>query len=323
MMKLLSQLNKSDLAGKKVLLRVDFNVAVEGDKIVEPFKIIASLPTIRHLVNNGAIVTLASHIESVKSFDSIRDQIMKILGVKVDLLENTRVNPGEKTDDENFAKQLADGFDLYINDAFAAAHSAHASVHAITKLLPSYAGFIIESETKALADAISAPREGKVVVLGGAKISTKMPMITNFLDKAEAILLGGKLINEHEELAKLTDPKIILPLDTNPAEGNALDIGPKAIAHYCEIIRTAKFVIWNGPMGKYEDAPYADGTKALAEAIASAPRSIIGGGDTIAAVNALVPSAKFTYISTGGGAMLEFLAGKRLPALEALGYYGQ
>ena len=134
---------------------------------------------------------------------------------------------------------------------------------------------------------------------------------------------AGKLINEHEELAKLTDPKIILPLDTNPAEGNALDIGPKAIAHYCEIIRTAKFVIWNGPMGKYEDAPYADGTKALAEAIASAPRSIIGGGDTIAAVNALVPSAKFTYISTGGGAMLEFLAGKRLPALEALGYYGQ
>lgn len=321
MMKLLSQLNKSDLSGKKVLLRVDFNVAVENGKIIEPFKITAALPTINYLLDAGASVTLASHIESVKSFDGIREQVYGIIGRNITLLENTRANEGEKKNDDTFAQELAWGHDLYVNDAFAAAHRAHASVHAITKYLPSYAGLLVEQETRELTKALKAPADHKVVVLGGAKISTKMPVIQNFVDKAHYILLGGALINQHEELKKLQSAKIILPRDTIPAEGNALDIGPLAIQEFSKIIREAQFVIWNGPMGKYEERDYAEGTRMIAEAVARVPLSIIGGGDTIAAVNALAPDAHYGYISTGGGAMLEFLAGKRLPALEALGYY--
>lgn len=320
-MKLLSQLNKADLFGKKVLLRVDFNVAVEGDKIIEPFKIEAAKPTIQYLFDHGAEITLASHIESVKSFDPIREQIMEILGRKITLLENTRANEGEKKDDPAFAQELAKGHDLYVNDAFAAVHRAHASVHAITQYLPSYAGLLIEQETKELSQALDAPAQGKVVVLGGAKIETKMPVITNFLDKAERILLGGALINQHEELKQLTDPKIVLPKDMVPASGWAFDIGPQASQEYAEIIQKAKMIVWNGPMGKYEERNYAEGTRKIAEAVAQAPFSVIGGGDTVAAIDAFGLRDKYTYVSTGGGAMLEFLAGKELPALKALGYY--
>lgn len=320
-MKLLRDLKKEDLQGKKIFLRVDFNVAVANGKITEPFKIEAAKPTIKYLLDADATLTLASHIESVPSFDGIRDQITKILGRELTLLENTRANPGEKTDDEGFAKQLAEGFDLYVNDAFAAAHRAHASVHAITRCLPSYAGLLIEKETQELTEALKAPADHKVVVLGGAKISTKMPVIQNFLDKAQYILLGGALINQHTELQQLKHPKVILPQDTIPPEGSALDIGPGAIQEFSQIIAAAKFVVWNGPMGKYEDPAYAAGTKGIARAVASAPFSIIGGGDTVAAVDQFGLREKYSYVSTGGGAMLEFLAGKKLPALEALGYY--
>lgn len=321
MMKLLSQLEKKDLQGKKVFLRVDFNVAVAEGKITEGFKIEAAKPSIEYLLKNGALVTLASHIESVPSFDPIRSQIDAILGVQVKLLENTRANPGEKEDSDAFAQELAKGFDLYVNDAFAAVHRAHASVRAITKYLPSYAGLLIEQETKELVEALKAPAQGKVVILGGAKISTKLPVVQNFLDKCEYILLGGALVNEREALANLQNPKIILPKDTVPAQGNALDIGPEAIKEFCEIIGRAEFVVWNGPMGKYEDTLYARGTEAIARAASQAPFSIVGGGDTVAAVDTFALRDKFSYVSTGGGAMLEFLSGKRLPALEALGYY--
>lgn len=344
MMKLLSQLTKKDLEGKKVLLRVDFNVAIEDGKIVEDFKIKSHKKCIEYLLENGASVACCSHrSEAGETFNEVAGQIGKILGKDIFfvkdvegeaiksaikshdlvLINNIELRPEEKTNDPEWAQELAGCFDLFVFDAFASAHRSYVTREGIMHILPSYAGFIIESETKALSDAIATPREGKVVVLGGAKISTKLPVIANFLDKAEHIVLGGALINQHEELAKIADPKIILPRDTNPTEGNAFDIGPTAIAEYTNIICGAKFVIWNGPMGKYEDAAYAQGTRAVAEAVSRVPRSVIGGGDTIAAVNALVPSAKFTYISTGGGAMLEFLAGKRLPALEALGYYGQ
>ena len=321
MMQLLSYLTKEDLAGKKVFVRVDFNVAVQDGKIIEPFKIEAAKPTIEYLVQNGAQVTLASHIESVQSFDGLREQIAQIMGMSLPLLENTRANPGEKTDDLAFARSLADGFDLYVNDAFAAVHRAHASVHAITKYLPSYAGLLIEQETKELSEALKAVPEGKVVVLGGAKISTKMPVIENFLDKAEYILLGGALINQHEELASLHDPKIVLPQDVLPPEGPAFDIGPQSIKHFSQILHAAVFAVWNGPMGKYEDPDYAAGTLAIAQAVAQVPFSIIGGGDTVAAVDQFGLREKYSYVSTGGGAMLEFLSGKKLPALEALGYY--
>lgn len=357
-MKLLKDLTKQDLDGKKVLVRVDFNVAVEAGKITEPFKIAAAKPTIEYLVNNGAIVTLASHIESVGSFEGLREQVNEILGMKVNLLENTRANEGEKKDDIEFAKILAKGHDLYVNDAFAAAHRAHASTHVIATLLPSYAGFLMEKEVTELTKAIDAPADGKVVVLGGAKIGTKLPMIKNFTSKAEWILIGGAIANNffkyHKleigkslfdadfvgEIAGIERKNIFVPEDlivSTDLEGKEtvreapekgalpgeyiLDIGPRTAKYFAEHIKAAKLVIWNGPMGKSEVPAFAEGTKIVAEAIANNPNSIIGGGDTIAIVDALVPGAKFGYVSTGGGAMLSFLGGEELPALKALGYY--
>ncbi len=357
-MKLVEDLMKQDLEGKKVLVRVDFNVAVENGKITEPFKIAAAKPTIEYLVNNGAIVTLASHIESVKSFEGLREQIDEILGMHVTLLENTRADEGEKKDDIEFARELAKGQDLYVNDAFAAAHRAHASVSAITKFLPSYAGLLMAREVEELTKALDAPAEGKVVVLGGAKIGTKLPMIKNFTGKAEWILIGGAIANNFFKYHKLEIGKslydadfvgqirdierknIIVPEDlivSTDLEGRetireapekgvlpgeyVLDIGSRTAKHFAELIRGATLVIWNGPMGKSEVPAFVEGTRIISEAIAANPHSIIGGGDTIAAVNALVPGAKFGYVSTGGGAMLEFLGGEELPALKALGYY--
>ncbi len=320
-MKLLSQLNKFDLAGKKVFLRVDFNVAVDGERITEPFKIEEAKPSIDFLLKHGAILTLASHIASISSFNPIRAQIMKILSAELNLLENTRSNSGEETNDDVFAKELARDHDIYVNDAFAVCHREHASVVGITKFLPSYAGLLVERETVELQKALEAPSDEKVVVLGGAKISTKMPVIQNFLDKSRYILLGGALINQHEDLQKIKNEKIILPEDSVPSGENAFDIGPRAIEKYSEIIRSAKLVVWNGPMGKFEDSEYLAGTKAVALAVADVAYSVIGGGDTVAAVRSLTPSAKFSYVSTGGGAMLEFLSGKKMPALDALGYY--
>ena len=341
-MKLLSQLKKEDLQGKKVLLRVDFNVAREGDKIVEPFKIETHQETIDYLFQNGAKVVCTSHIsEEGESFAPVVKQIGEILGHEfffvrevtgkvireamenhpLVLVDNIELRPEEKTNDPVFAQELAEGFDFFVFDAFASAHRSYVTREGIMHVLPSYAGFVIEREVRELSKALKAPADGKMVVLGGAKISTKMPVIQNFLDKAQYILLGGALINQHEELRKINNPKVILPKDTYPAGDNAFDIGPAAIKEYCDIIKSARFVIWNGPVGKYEEAPYDTGTKAVARAITKVPFSIIGGGDTVAAIDKFGLRDKFSYVSTGGGAMLEFLAGKRLPALEALGYY--
>ncbi len=345
MMKFLKDLTKEYLEGKKVFLRVDFNVAREGkqgEKIIEDFKIRSHKTTIDYLLSSGAQVACVSHTsEDGLGYGPIAAQIGDILGRPIlfvssvvgseliegfktnplVLAENVRLHPGEKENDAGHAEKLAGGFDLYVNDAFAVSHRPETSLVAITKQLPSYAGFIVEQEVTELAKALTAPLQGKVVVLGGAKISTKMPIINNFLKKAEYILLGGALINQHQELMMLKEDKILLPKDTIPAQGNAFDIGPQAVQQYVEVIRNAQFVVWNGPMGKYEEAQYANGTRAVAEAIAEVPFSIIGGGDTVAAVDQFALRDKFSYVSTGGGAMLDFLAGKELPALKALGYY--
>ena len=358
MMKLLSQLERQQLQGKSVFLRVDFNVAVEGGTITEPFRIEAAKPTIEYLLQSGAKVTLASHIESIKTFGPIRNQITKILGHQLTLLENTRTNPGEKENSEAFAAELAAGHDVYVNDAFAVAHREHASVAAITKLLPSYAGFLIEKETTELAKSLDAPADGKVLVLGGAKISTKLPVIRNFLDKAQYVVVGGALVNnfykfdgfeigtskynadELKLLEGLDRTKLLIPEDVLVSKGfdgtsevrvakasavasdeAILDIGPESAKRFAEIIGGSEMAIWNGPMGLAEIPSFSRGTRVVAEAVAQSMRSIIGGGDTIGIANKVAPQAKFSYVSTGGGAMLEFLSGKKLPALEALGYY--
>ncbi len=384
MIRFIGELGEEKLRGKKVLLRVDFNVpllrssgASEGQagKIAEIFRVKSAKETIDYLLANGARVALVSHIEAVESFSSIVEQISEILGRKIVfvpladfltgnwkletgnlfLVDNIRQDKREIENDKGFAEELAKGFDFYINDAFAVCHRNHASVSAVTEYLPYYAGFLIKKETENLSEALKAPAAGKIVVLGGAKISTKLPVIKNFLDKAEKILIGGALANNYFRARGINvgasvvdesmtpdvfDGNLVLPQDilvandktgesnTNPCpvadigpSQSIVDIGPETIKHFCEIIKNSSMVIWNGPMGLSEIEKFAQGTKIIAQAVASASHSVVGGGDTIAAVDKLGLLDKFTFVSTGGGAMLEFLAGEKLPGLEALGYY--
>lgn len=392
MLKFIERLNKKELDGKKVLLRVDFNVPVEEGEIIEIFRIKAAKETIDYLLENGAKVALVSHIEAIapvkssnanaarRQFDGVEslspivEQISAVLGREIIfiplkdfitgnwrleagdlfLVDNIRQNPREVENDKEFARELSAGFDFYVNDAFAVCHRNHASVSAITEYLPAYAGFLIKRETENLSGAILAPAEGKILILGGAKISTKLPVIKNFLDKAEKILIGGAIANNFfkvrgidvgksvvdETVVDVASPKIVLPTDivvTDDKTGKTganvmplgnialnqmiIDIGPKSAGEFARIIEEAKMVIWNGPMGLCEVEEFAKGTEVVAQAVALARKSIVGGGDTIAAANKLGLLDKYSFVSTGGGAMLEFLAGSKLPGLEALGYY--
>ena len=373
-MKTIDQLGKNELSDKKVLLRVDFNIPVAAGKIAEVFRIKAAKETIDYLLGSGAKVALVSHIEVISGFEPIVEQISEILGRKIIfislkdflttnyqlqttnlyLVDNIRQDKREIENDKRFAEELAKGFDFYVNDAFAVCHRKHASVSAITGFLPSYAGFLVKKETDNLSEVLKAPAAGKIVVLGGAKISTKLPVIKNFLDKAEKILVGGAIANSFfkakgiqigasvvdDTAVDISDPKIILPESvvisedrTGKAEttsrpvGNIapnemiLDICPEFAEKFAKIIQGSKMTIWNGPMGLAEVEKFAQGTKIIAQAVASASHSIIGGGDTIAAADKLGLLDKYNFVSTGGGAMLEFLAGDKLAGLEALGYY--
>ncbi len=373
-MKIIDQLTKNELSGKKVLLRVDFNVPIVEGKIAEVFRIKSAKETIDYLLGNEAKIALVSHIEAISSFGPIVEQVSEILGRKIIfvpladflagnwkletgnllLVDNIRQDKREIENDKGFAEELAKGFDLYVNDAFAVCHRKHTSVSAITGFLPSYAGFLIKKETDNLLEALKAPVTGKIVVLGGAKISTKLPVIKNFLDKAEKILIGGAIANSFfkakgiqigasvvdDTAADISDPKIVLPesvvisedrtgkaeIISRPVSNIApnemiLDVCPEFAEKFAKIIRDSKMAIWNGPMGLAEVEKFAQGTRIVAQAVASAPHSIVGGGDTIAAADKLGLLDKYSFVSTGGGAMLEFLAGEKLPGLEALEYY--
>ena len=351
-MKTLRDISTADLKDKKIILRVDFNVPISNGKIGEMYRIDAHKKMINYLVDYGASVLLITHhSDKAQSFKDIIDQISERIGKKINLiqkkdefsgglalLDNIRRFEGEEQNDEAFAQELARGFDFYINDAFAVCHRAHASVSAITKFIPSYVGFLIEKETEELSKAIKEPAQGKVLVLGGAKISTKLPVIRNFLDKADKILIGGAIANNFLKAKGvdignsvvddnfldvqdlLSNEKIILSEDYEKDGDKILDIGPKGREKFSEIISNSSMVIWNGPMGLFEDSRFKAGTDAVAQAVIKSKYSVIGGGDTIASVSP-EDINKFTFVSTGGGAMLEFLAGEKLPGLEALGYY--
>ena len=358
-------LDITDLKNKKVLLRVDFNVPVsEKGQIEEPFKIERQKETIDYLVNAGAKVLIVSHITAVDTFADLIPQLHTTLGHEVNfvkniadiqgyfdnyvgpmLLENIRRFTGEKENSGELAEKLTKSFDVYVNDAFAECHRNYASISAVTKLLPSYAGFLIKKETVELEKAIQASQKGKVVIVGGAKAETKVPVVKNFIDKAGLILLGGVVANDvlkekgqdmgssivdgnSKELLvdlDINDPKLLVPEDFIVFDNKILDIGEKTVKKYTDAIKNASMVIWNGPMGLFENPAFATGTQKIAEAIAdSNAYKIIGGGDTISAVSKFkIQNSKFNFISTGGGAMLEFLAGEKLPGLEALGYYNQ
>ena len=341
MIKPITDLTDEELCKKKVLLRVDFNVPVENGKILDDFKIRAHKETIDYLINDGAIITLLSHITTIESFEPLTSQIQDILGTKnFSLFENIRKYQGEEANDEEFARELAKSFDIYVNDAFSESHRNYASVTSIAKFLPSYAGLLLMKEIENLDRVIKLPKENKTLIIGGAKVDIKLPVIKNFLGKAENILVGGVVANvflkaNNVDIKKsltddsfledaknlLKEKSVVIPEDFIFLNDMILDIGPKTLDKFSEIIKKSKVIIWNGPLGKTELSDSSMGTKAVAESIVnSGAFSVVGGGDIIAFLEKNNLISKFSYVSNGGGAMLYFLSGKKLPGLLALGY---
>lgn len=391
-MKIKSIKNAKNIIGKRVLLRADFNVPIKNGKIKEDFKIIRNLPTINYLLAHKCKVIIVSHLGNPKagefaekySLKPVADYLDKQLKAKVKFagnihdfaagtavmqmknkealfLENIRFYEGEKKNSSVFAKKLAALAEIYVNDAFAVCHRADASVSAIKKYLPAYAGLLLENEVLHL-HKIKNPKKPLIVIIGGAKLATKIPLINKFRDKAHRILVGGALANnffaahnfpvgrslvDEESIqfakklikAKL-DKNIILPLDVvvsakkNFWDARAvnlnqvkekdyiLDIGPKTIDFYKKYINSAATVVWNGPLGMFEEQKFKHGTLAIARALSLAAGkkifSVAGGGETVEALKLAKTSSHINWVSTGGGAMLAFLAGESMPGLEGL-----
>jgi len=378
------------VAGKRVLVRADFNVPLdEAGQITDDRRIQAVLPTLRYLREQGARVILCSHLGRPKGkvveglrLTPVAKRLSKLLGtevVKTDdcigcdvervvaamkpgdvvLLENLRFHAEERANDRDFAEQLAALADIYVNDAFGTAHRAHASTEGVTHFLPAVAGFLMEREITFLGQALAEPTRPFVAILGGAKVSGKIGVIENLLPKVDQLIVGGGMANTffkaqgHEvgaslleddkvdlakDLLKRAADKLSLPVDVVvadafaadakhktvpvdkvPADWRILDIGPESVKQFIKILKKAKTVVWNGPMGVFEFPAFAVGTVAIAQALAETEATtIIGGGDSAAAVEQAGLSDQMTHISTGGGASLEFLEGKGLPGVDAL-----
>ena len=317
--------------GTKVLVRADMDVALENGKIAEKYRLDQMLPTLNFLKEKGARIMLAGHIgrPNGKPVNELSTKVLKpyfdeILGVSsfgiagtstYELLENLRFDPREEQNDPSFAQELAARADVYVNECFSTSHRNHTSFVAITKLLPSYAGLRLEKEVETLSTVIKKPARPLVALIGGTKIETKKPVIDKFIEVADYVLVGGKI-----GLNWQTDHTTILLLPSDYAEMEK-DIGPSTIETYRRIILQAKTVIWAGPMGYFEDEKFASGSIKLAQAIVdSRAFSVAGGGDTISFLDKYGFLDKFNFISTGGSAMIKFLAGDKLPGLEALGY---
>ena len=393
-----------DVAGRKVLVRVDFNVPLDENlQITDDTRIRASLPTIQYLLENGAAVILMSHLgrpkkgpEAKYSLKPTVARLQELLGEGVTVkfasdtigyearemaenlqpgevlvLENLRFQPEEEANDYEFARTLAGLADLYVNDAFGSAHRAHASTAGVAHHLPAVSGFLMEREIGVMGKALEDPERPFVAILGGAKVSDKIGVITNLLNKVDTLIIGGAMANtflkalghevgaslvepdrlkDAEELAGLANLKsvtLMLPHDvviadamsetantrvvkayevpegTKEEQWRILDIGPETAEAYGAAIRQAKTVVWNGPMGVFEMAPFAEGTRKVAQAVCDATReneatTIVGGGDSVAAVEQMGLADCITHISTGGGASLEFLEGQTLPGVAAL-----
>lgn len=386
-------ISDADVNNKRVLVRVDYNVPLdENGNITDDSRIRASLKTVQYLLDKNAKIILMSHlgrpegkiVETLR-MDNVAHHLSEILGMEVRkldnciglevemvvsilqsreilMLENLRFHPEEEQNDSAFAKSLARFGDIYINDAFGAAHRAHASVAAITEYLPSYAGFLLEEEVKTLTEAISNPSRPFIVILGGAKVSDKIKLVENLLKIADSLLIGGAMANtflkaqDHEmgsskleesyiehakKLLSQYPEKLILPSDVMagsmdemnfdleivnfldkqfvPQSLLALDIGPLTIGDFIERLSKASTIVWNGPLGYCELVRFSDGTTEIAKLLAeSSAKTIVGGGDTIAALDKLKLTSKMKFVSSGGGAMLELLEGKALPGIIAL-----
>ena len=383
-----------DVAGKKILLRCDFNVpqdkatgAITGDK-----RIVAALPTIKYLLDQGAAVIACSHLGKPKgewkeklSLAPVAVRLSQLLGQEVIfakdvvgddakakaaalqggqimLLENLRFDPREEKNDPSFAKELADMAELYVSDAFGSVHRAHASTAGVATFLPAVSGLLVAKELEIMGGALNDPKRPFVAVLGGAKVSDKIGVINNLLERADTIVIGGgmaytfakaqggsigKSLCENDKLdyalemiekAKKNGVKLLLPIDTVAADNfsndakrmvvstmaipddyEGMDIGPETTKLFCDAVKGAGTVVWNGPMGVFEFENFAAGTRAMAQALAdSGAVTIVGGGDSAAAVEQMGFADKITHISTGGGASLEFLEGLELPGVACL-----
>ena len=324
-----------------MLVRVDFNVPLEGGRVADDTRVRAALPTLELLLERDAAqVALASHLGRPKghdpalSMEPVRRRLRELLDdERVELLENTRFNPGETKNDPEFARELADGRELFVNDAFGAAHRAHSSTEAVAHLLPAYAGLLLERELDELGALLENPARPFVAVLGGAKVEDKIGVVRSLCERADVLLVGGKMAGELDEAERIELPVDVVAaaefdedaearvvrVDEVPHGWLGLDIGPETALRYGRRIAEAKTVFWNGPMGVFEWPRFAEGTKAVAEAVAAASaHTVVGGGDSVRAVEELGVADRIDWISTGGGASLELLEGKELPGVVAI-----
>ncbi len=385
-----------DVAGKRVIVRADLNVPVKDGKVTDATRLERLVPGLADLMKRGARVVVISHFGRPKggpdpqyTLRPVADALSKLLPQpaafaadcigeaaqsvvsalepgQIAVLENLRFHPGEEKNDTAFAQKLAALGDIFVNDAFSAAHRAHASTDAVARLLPAYAGPLLMEEITALRSVLDKPQRPTAAVIGGAKVSTKIPVLTNLAAKVDKLIIGGGMANtfylaqgvnigkslaepdftktalEIMHAAKARSCEIVLPADVVvapkfeagapsricpvlevPSDQMILDVGPKAIAHYTDVLSRCKTLLWNGPLGAFEIDPFGEGTFQVARAAAAATKagtlvSVAGGGDTVAALNAAGVTDQFTYVSTAGGAFLEWLEGRTLPGIAAL-----
>jgi phosphoglycerate kinase len=347
-MRLPRSVRDADVAGKTVLVRSDLNVPLDDGKIADDTRIRASLPTLNLLLERGAkAVRVCSHLGRPKSEEDRATYVMAPVerrlrelmpDERLHVLENTRFHTGETKNDPAFAQELADGCDLYVNDAFGSAHRAHASTEGVAHLLPAYAGLLLLSELEHLGKLLGDVERPFVLISGGAKVDDKLGVLQNLGGRADTVLIGGKMA-EQIRVENPLDFDVELPGDVvgasefgedaesgiYPADGLpdgwlGLDIGPETRERFAQAIAGARTIFWNGPMGVFEWPPFAEGTKAVAQAVAANEQafSVVGGADSVRALNELGLADRISWVSTGGGASLELLEGKKLPGVAAI-----